>query len=255
VISSQNSVAIGFAAALIREAGHAVAFTGAGISTPSGIPDFRSPSSGLWERYDPMEVASLRSFLNNPQRFYEWSRPLAEKILDAKPNPAHIALAKLEEHQHLAGVITQNIDGLHFLAGSTNVYEIHGHLRSATCVHCLKKVRRAELPIDDIDPLPRCGFCGGVLKPDIVLYGEELPEPIFRKARELIVQSDLVIIVGSSLEVYPVAHLPITALDVGANLIIINQEPTALDGKASVIIHEDAAVVLPRIAAEVLNEC
>lgn len=254
MISSQNSIDIGFAAALIREAGHAIAFTGAGISTPSGIPDFRSPSSGLWARYDPMEVASLNSFLNNPQRFYEWSRPLALQILEAKPNPAHIALARLEQHHYLAGIITQNIDNLHFRAGSTIVHEIHGHLRSATCIQCQTKAYTPDLPIYDLDDLPRCGSCAGVLKPDIVLFGEELPESTFRKARQLINQSDLVIIVGSSLEVYPVAHLPYTALDRGANLVIIDQEPTALDDKATVVIREDAAMVLPSIAAEVLDE-
>src|SRR5574338_9721 len=168
------------AAGLLRRAKHAVAFTGAGISTHSGIPDFRSAGSGLWERFDPMEVASLDVFRTRPERFYDWLRPLLQNIWSAQPNPAHQALARLEEVGILKALITQNIDDLHQRAGSRQIYEVHGSLRTMTCPRCQQVYpSRHFQPMlagaDGSGGLPRCPNCAVVMKPDITLFGEMLP--------------------------------------------------------------------------------
>lgn len=244
------------AAVLLRRTHTAVALTGAGISTPSGVPDFRSPGTGLWEKYDPMEVASLSAFRHNPARFYEWVRPLAERILRAEPNPAHFALARLERAGHLRGVVTQNIDDLHRRAGSVHVLELHGHLREATCVRCYHVFSTAPLldRFADSAEVPLCPECGGVLKPNAVLFEEQLPYDVVRQAQQWMLSTDLVLVVGSSLEVTPAALLPVQAANAGARLIIVNREPTYLDERADAVLHEDAAEVLPRLADEVLGE-
>jgi NAD-dependent deacetylase len=244
------------ASSLIRAAESTVALTGAGISTPSGIPDFRSAESGLWELYNPMQVASLTAFRYNPEKFYEWARPLASTILNAEPNVAHYALAQLEEEGFLRGIITQNIDNLHFRAGSKNVLEIHGHMRKATCINCFHKVQITH-QIDDFVQkklIPHCEVCGGILKPDFILFGEQLPFEVVREARSWIRSSTLILVLGSSLEVIPVAYYPIEALDKGAHLIIINNESTYLDERADLVFHDDVADVLPKITTEVLDE-
>jgi len=244
------------AAQLIQKAKHTVAFTGAGISTPSGIPDFRSRGSGLWELYDPMEVASLSAFRYDPDKFYKWIQPLALTMIEAEPNPAHIALARLEEAGLLAGVVTQNIDDLHRRAGSEIVFEVHGHLREATCVSCYS-CHPTEGFIETFiktGETPHCSDCGGVLKPNTVLFGEQLPYDVFCGAADLLSQSDLILIAGSSLEMVPVASLPVGPLNTGAHLIIINHYPTYLDERADVIFRQDVAVVLPRLVSEVLGE-
>ncbi len=241
---------------LLRTARTTVALTGAGISTPSGIPDFRSSKSGLWTRYDPMQVASLSAFRYEPRRFFEWVRPLALGILEAEPNAAHQALAALEAAGFLAGVITQNIDDLHRRAGSRRIYELHGHLRQATCTSCFHKQEAMALieTFIEIGEMPRCPNCGGILKPDVVLFGEQLPYDVVREARRLMLKSDLILIAGSSLEVTPAATLPIEALNRGARLIIVNQEPTYLDKRADVLFHADVMDILPRLAHEVLQD-
>jgi NAD-dependent deacetylase len=233
-----------------------VALTGAGISTPSGIPDFRSTNCGLWEIYNPMEVASLTAFRYNPQKFFEWSRFLAAAILHAEPNDAHYALAKLEEAGYLQGIITQNIDNLHFRAGSINVLEIHGHIREATCINCFNKVVLTDQIKQFVEKkiIPYCEKCGGILKPDFVLFGEQLPYKVVQEARSWIRSSKLILVLGSSLEVVPVAYFPVEALNAGAHLIIINNEKTYLDDRADIVFHDDVADVLPKIVAEVLNE-
>ena len=244
------------AAQLIQNAKHTVAFTGAGISTPSGIPDFRSKGSGLWERFNPMEVASLSAFRYNPDKFYKWIQPLALTIIEAEPNPAHIALARLEEAGLLTGIVTQNVDDLHRRAGSETVYEVHGHLREATCISCYG-CHPSDNFIEDFiktGETPHCPDCGGVLKPNTVLFEEQLPYDVFHAAAEILSRSDLILIAGSSLEVVPVASLPVTPLNAGAGLIIVNHYPTYLDERADVLFHEDVAVVLPRIVSEVLGE-
>ncbi len=244
------------ASELIRTTDSTVALTGAGISTPSGIPDFRSSESGLWELFNPMEVASLTAFRYNPEKFFEWARPLASTILNAEPNVAHYALARLEQAGYLRGIITQNIDNLHFKAGSKNVLEIHGHLRKATCINCFHKIEISNQIEDFVQKkiIPHCEKCGGILKPDFVLFGEQLPFDIVNEARSWIRSSTLILVLGSSLEVIPVAYYPIDALNSGARLIIINNEKTYLDDRADIIFHDDVADVLPKITAEVLDE-
>jgi NAD-dependent deacetylase len=244
------------AAQLIRDAEKSIALTGAGISTPSGIPDFRSSRSGLWQTFNPMEVASLAAFRYQPEKFFEWVRPLARTILEAEPNAAHVALAELEVAGFLIGVVTQNIDDLHGKAGSKKVLEVHGHWRAATCVNCFDKVSTDPYIHQFIagEDIPHCERCGGVLKPDAILFGEQLPLEVVTEAKALMNSSDLILVVGSSLEVSPVALFPIPALNAGAKLIIINLEPTYLDERASVVFHSDAADILPLIVAEVLND-
>jgi NAD-dependent deacetylase len=242
------------AARLLREAGYAVAMTGAGISTPSGIPDFRSPDSGLWTKVDPFAVASLFAFRLHPQDFYEWIRPLARSIVEAKPNPAHRALARLEAAGLIKAVITQNIDGLHQRAGSQRVHEVHGHVREATCVRCYRTVPANSLLEKFIEEgqVPRC-TCGGLLKPNVILYGEQLPLQVLTAARKDTYACDLMLVAGSSLEVEPAADLPLVALGHAAGLIIVNYQPTYLDERADVVIHADVAEILPRIADTALN--
>ncbi|MGH2628809.1 MAG: SIR2 family NAD-dependent protein deacylase, partial [Anaerolineales bacterium] len=228
--------------------------TGAGISTPSGVPDFRS-ASGLWQTVDPWQVASQDAFRHHPDCFYDWVRPLAGAILQARPNAAHHSLAALEREGHLSGVITQNIDSLHRRAGSRVVCEIHGDLRRAACVRCFARVE-AEARIQEFvasGEIPLCSRCGGMLKPDVVLFGEALPRQAVELAETLLAGADLVLIVGSSLEVFPAAGLPLPALEAGARLIILNQEATYLDERAEVVLRGDAACLLPEITAKVLD--
>ncbi len=242
-------------AELITSAKKTVALTGAGISTPSGIPDFRSNSSGLWENFDPISVASLLSFRYQPEDFFKWVRPLVRNILSARPNPAHIALARLEDAGLLAGVITQNIDDLHRRAGSKHLYEIHGHLRQATCISCYRKVAAGDVlkNFADTGLVPYCELCGGLLKPDVVLIGEQLPHEIVSEAMKLLEDCDLIIVAGSSMRVTPACTFPIKPLDEGAHMVIINNDPTYLDERADVVFREDIAEVLPRLANEVLG--
>lgn len=238
------------AAELLGAAHAAAAFTGAGISTPSGIPDFRSHGSGLWENCNPLEVASLTAFRHHPERFYAWVRPLAATIYRAEPNLAHRALAALEAAGRLRTVITQNIDMLHQRAGSRRVLEIHGTLRTATCREC-HRVFEAERRILDFirdGVIPLCSECGGVLKPNVILFEEQLPAAVFHRAREAAHQCGLMLVLGSSLEVMPAAGLPLEAVHHGARLIIVNREPTYLDERADVVIHSDVAEVLPALA-------
>ncbi len=239
------------AADLLRPARAAVAFTGAGLSTHSGIPDFRSPGSGLWEERDPFEFASLSAFRYHPEKFFAWVRPLAALIHQAQPNSAHRAVAALEAAGHLQAVITQNIDGLHKRAGSRHVYEIHGTLDTATCRECHRTVP-GRMPLERFiheGVLPVCEACGGILKPDVILMEEQLPAQIFHQAREAARAADVMLVLGSSLEVLPAAGLPMEALRFGARLIVINLGPTYLDERADLHIHADVAEVLPQIGA------
>jgi NAD-dependent deacetylase len=235
-------------AALIKEAGNIVALTGAGISTPSGIPDFRSPGSGLWKHINPIDVASSIAFRQHPEKFYEWVRPLAKKILTAKPNAAHFALAQLESAGKLNAVITQNIDSLHQAAGSKQVLEVHGHVREFTCVRCYT-VQEIDSLLDEFlsdGAIPTCS-CGGILKPNVILFGEQLPVQILLDAIHVTEKADLLIIAGSSLEVAPISDLPHDAHQRGAKIVIINEQETYLDKQADVVIHADLARILPQI--------
>jgi NAD-dependent deacetylase len=253
--SPQTQTAIEFAADLFRQAKHAVSLTGAGLSTPSGIPDFRSTGTGLWSRDEPLEVASLSTFRTAPELFFKWFRPLASQIYHARPNPAHLALAGLENAGRIHSIITQNIDMLHQKAGSQTVIEMHGTMRTLTCTQCYYQVEAAFYLDSFVETgeIPRCPKCGNILKPDVILFGEQLPQAALFKAQHEARQCDLMLVVGSSLEVLPVAGLPMQALDRGAHLIIVNNAPTYINVRADVAILEDAALIIPAIVEKVLN--
>jgi NAD-dependent deacetylase len=253
--SSQTLTSVEYIAELLRKAKRAVVLTGAGISTPSGIPDFRSEGTGLWSRDEPLEVASLNTFRTDPERFFVWFRPLASLIFNAKPNPAHIALAELEKANRIHSVITQNIDGLHHKAGSKNVTEMHGTLRTLSCTQCFKKAQAERYLKSFVEKgeLPHCPECGGLMKPDAILFGEQLPQQAWYDAQCDSRQCDLMMVAGSSLEVLPVAGLPMQAIDRGAHLVILNNTVTYLNVRADVTIQEDVADIIPAIAEQVLN--
>jgi len=237
------------AQAILRDARRVVALTGAGISTPSGIPDFRSPDSGLWSHTSPLEVASIYAFRQHPQEFYDWIHPLAARTVAAQPNAAHLALAQMERFGPLGAIITQNIDLLHTRAGSRTVLELHGHLREMTCLRCFEIVP-AETILEEFlvtAEVPHCS-CGGVLKPNVILFGEQLPVRTLNQAKKEVRAADVVLVVGSSLEVAPAGDLPLLALGNGAQVIIVNLGPTYLDPQADVVIHADVVEVLPRLA-------
>jgi NAD-dependent deacetylase len=237
-------------AGLIREAGSVVALTGAGISVPSGIPDFRSPGTGLWANVDPMEVAHISVWRRDPARFWGfYGQRFA--ILDGKqPNGAHRALVELERRGKLDAVITQNIDGLHAAAGSDPI-EVHGSVASASCLSC-----GASFPLHqtrermDADPegIPRCD-CGEPLKPDVTLFGELLPEAEIQRGYELAARADLLLCVGSSLEVWPVAELPQVTLDTGGAIAIVTMGATPYDHRAAVKLSGDVVAELEAVVA------
>lgn len=251
----QIETAIEFAADLFRQSKYAVVLTGAGLSTASGIPDFRSEGTGLWSRDEPMEVASLTTFRVAPERFFQWFRPLAGQIFNAQPNFAHDALVDLEKAGKVHSIITQNVDVLHQKAGSKSVIEMHGTLRTLTCTQCYhQQDAQAYLgPFVERGEIPLCPICKNVLKPDVILFGEQLPQTAWLQAQREARQCDLMMVVGSSLEVLPVAGLPMQALDRGAHLIIINHSPTYLNGRADVTLMEDVTEIIPAIAEKVLN--
>ncbi len=254
--SDEKNTLIRKASQLIKEANYPIALTGAGISTPSGIPDFRSPGSGIWTKYSPMEVASLSAFRYYPMRFYEWIRPFVKSLFLAKPNQAHIALAKLESNGHLKSVITQNIDALHQKAGSRKVIEVHGTYQTLTCLGCYRQIQATDQFLTDFlekEENPHCPHCGNLLKPDIILYEEQLPAQIWKTAREEIKACDLLLVLGSTLTVTPVCDLPLTALGGGAKLIIVNRTNTHLDHLADVYLQGDLEEILPNIVEKVLN--
>jgi NAD-dependent deacetylase len=235
---------------LLAQSHHVVVLTGAGISTPSGIPDFRTPQAGVWAEVDPMEVASIDSFRRHPERFYGWLHGVGSKSFNALPNPAHIALADLEQHGPLKSVVTQNIDALHTMAGSKTVYELHGTLRTATCGQCQANYDAHPLMQSFVETgaVPHCMRCGGVLKPDVVLYGENLPWFVLAQAQKDVQRSDLLIVAGTALEVIPSADMPMLAKRTGSKIIIINYTKTYADEFADVVIRGNVADVLPLLA-------
>lgn len=237
------------AAQLLTHSKFTVALTGAGVSTPSGIPDFRSPTSGLWDKHNPMEVAHISAFKQKPEDFYDWIRPLVKITNQAKPNPAHNTLAQLEKNGPLHAIITQNIDGLHTRAGSENVYEVHGHTRDVECLNCgrSESANKHMVLLSETGQVPMCASCNSVMKPKVILFGELLPWQILERAEHAVQQADVMIIAGSSLEVAPVSQLPWRAHAGGTKLIIINYQPTYADPMADVIIRDDVATVLPAI--------
>ena len=227
------------------------ALTGAGISVPSGIPDFRSPGTGLWENVDPMEVAHIDVFRRDPERFWHFYGDRFTKLREKRPNPAHVALAELERRGLLEAVITQNIDGLHEAAGTRELVEVHGSISHSSCLECLRQYpleeTRARLADDPVG-VPRCD-CGHPLKPDVVLFGEFLPADAMARAEDLAERADLLLCVGSSLEVYPVAGLPSVTLRAGGALAIVTQGATQYDERAAVRLGGDVVAELEAVVA------
>jgi NAD-dependent protein deacetylase/lipoamidase len=224
---------------LILSSKNAAALTGAGISTESGIPDYRSPGTGLWEKMD-QSLVSLEGFRRAPQRYYDYALELYPVRKSARPNPAHKMLAELERRGILKGVITQNVDGLHQDAGSEEVHELHGSLRQAVCLGCSALERMEEVMervISGENP-PLCRGCGGILKPNAVFFGELLPRVPWQKSLMLAQDADLFITMGSSLQVSPANTLPDIALRGGAKLVILNLMPTPFDRDAELVIRQ-----------------
>ncbi|WKZ47246.1 MAG: NAD-dependent deacylase [Anaerolineales bacterium] len=243
------------AAELIRKAKRIVVLTGAGISTPSGIPDFRSEGTGLWSHDEPLEAASLNTFRTAPEKFFQWFRPLAGQIFNAQPNAAHLALAELEQHGIPVSIATQNIDALHHKAGSKKIFELHGTIRTLSCTQCFKQYESPPFLQAYIETgaIPRCLNCNGILKPDVILFGEQLPQAAWFETQRETRQADLMLIAGSSLEVLPVAGLPMQALDRGAHLIVINNTPTYINVRADFVFMDNVATILPEIVKRALH--
>ncbi|MBD0330755.1 MAG: NAD-dependent deacylase [Thermoleophilia bacterium] len=240
-------------AALVRERRPCVVLTGAGVSTESGIPDFRSPS-GLWAQFDPLEYGSVEAFRADPEKVWRFYAPRFATLTEAEPNAAHLALARLERAGLVEAVVTQNIDLLHERAGSREVVEVHGSIRTSTCPGCDARYPLAQvLELLGDQGVPRCPACGSVLKPDVVFFGELLPEGAMERATELARRAALLLVVGSALEVYPVAGLPLETVDAGGDLAIVNLGPTAFDSRATVRIDGSAGEVLAALADELLG--
>jgi NAD-dependent deacetylase len=236
-------------AELIRERQPCVVLTGAGVSTESGIPDFRSPG-GLWAQFDPLEYGSIEAFRQDPHKVWSFYKPRVSMLTEAKPNAAHLALAELEQRGLVQAVVTQNIDQLHERAGSREVVEVHGSIRTATCPGCgarheLEQVLELLAEAD----APACPACGEIVKPDVVFFGELLPPAAIDRAYELARTAVLMLVVGSALEVYPIAGLPEETLAAGGRVAIVNRGPTPYDGRASLRIDGSAGEVLPAVVA------
>lgn len=235
------------AAALLRSSRLNVVLTGAGVSTESGLPDFRS-NDGLWARVDPARVASLSAFRRDPQAFYAFYTNRLEALAHADPNAAHRAVARLEALGLVQLVVTQNVDGLHQRAGSRMVVEVHGNLREARCAGCgiLGPIEEMAAALR-AGALPRCGTCGGLRRPNVVLFEELLPASAYERAEAACRECGVLLVVGSSLEVHPVAGLPALAVEHGARLIIVNREATSCDALADLVLRGEAGTVLPEI--------
>jgi NAD-dependent deacetylase len=240
---------------LMKGSSSMVVLTGAGISTDSGIPDFRSPQ-GLWNTV-PSAMGPLSYFRDHPEGLIELGMALLPILQSAVPNRGHIALKELEEMGYLKGIITQNIDGLHQLAGSKTVIEIHGTYKTATCLDCGKPFTIDEvlsLLIDSPFPSLTCPACSGLVKPDVVMFGEHLPQHAFSQAKTLAQRADVMMVAGSSLEVYPASHLVLMIKNHGGRVIILNDTTTALDRIADVIMREQLSVSLPQLVERVKKE-
>jgi NAD-dependent deacetylase len=231
-------------AALIAEHQPCVVLTGAGVSTESGIPDFRSPN-GIWAQYDPREYATIEAFRHDPVKVWDFYARRLEVLEDARPNAAHHALAALERVGLVEAVVTQNIDRLHERAGSQNVIEVHGSIRTSSCLACGERASFDEVVrMLERAPAPSCPRCESILKPDVVMFGEFLPQEAIERATELAGRAHLLLVVGSSLNVYPVADLPRGTLAAGGKLAIVNNEPTSFDDRAELTIYAAAGETL-----------
>lgn len=241
---------IDLAADLIVKSKYCIAFTGAGISTESGIPDFRGPS-GIWKRVDP-KIATYSFFINNPGEFWKFHLSFIE-IKRAEPNKAHFSLAELEKMGVLKCVITQNVDGLHQKAGSRYVIELHGNLDHVVCLSCGKhfKINDVIAGLDENKLPPKCPECGGLLKPDVILFEEPLKRDVLTLAFKEAYKSDLVLVLGTSLVVYPAAYIPDIVKSQGGKVIIVNLESTEKDFLGDVVIHGKLGEILPKIVDKV----
>ncbi|MHA1913325.1 MAG: SIR2 family NAD-dependent protein deacylase [Promethearchaeota archaeon] len=241
------------ASQLLLNSKNAVVLTGAGISTESGIPDFRG-ESGIWEKYKPQIYGNIQSFLKDPSKFWKMAEEIAPTLFTALPNPGHYALAELEKMKIIKAIITQNIDELHQKAGAIIVYEVHGNINRFTCLGCrasytkvqvLNKLKRKK------SSPPSCNYCAAPLKPSVVLFGEALPNFEKFMSIDLAKKADVMLIAGSSLTVEPVCDLPVLTLNGGGKLIIINDQPTYLDHKAEITISNKTGIILPLIVEEI----
>jgi NAD-dependent deacetylase len=245
------SARAGRLAELLRDAKRAVVLTGAGVSVPSGIPDFRTPRTGLWENVDPMEVAHIDAWRRDPDRFWRFYSDRFASLVEKRPNEAHLALAELERRGLIRAVITQNIDRLHRVAGTQRLIEVHGSIEYSVCLDCGGKVP-LERVIEQLraeDGAPECPCCITPLKPDVVLFGELLPERALSEAQALALDADLMVCVGSSLEVYPVAGLPAMTRGGGGRLALVTQGPTPYDDEAEVKLGGDVVEELRAVLA------
>lgn len=249
-MSSDVDVAITKLAGWLRESRRGVAFTGAGISTESGIPDFRSPG-GVWSRYQPVMFQDFLADADARRRYWEIRRESVPSFLAAEPNAGHLALAKLEEQGRLVAVVTQNIDELHQRAGSRRVLEVHGTAMKVHCLSCDKRWSCEDIQarLESGEEVPPCDACGGLLKSMTVSFGQELPAEIWQESMQLCRQCDLFLAMGSSLVVYPAAQLPETAKRSGAKLVIINRDPTPMDDVADLVIHASIGETLGGVMA------
>lgn len=251
-LSANTRRAISRLADLIGRKQPCVVLTGAGVSTESGIPDFRSPT-GLWAEFDPLEYASIEAFRADPEKVWRFYARRISMLVEAEPNAAHVALAELERRGLVRAIVTQNIDLLHERAGSLDVVEVHGSIRTATCPHCGAEhslARVLEMIGERPGEPPRCGSCAAILKPDVVFFGELLPEQAIDRASGLARSAGLLLVVGSSLEVFPVAGLPYETLRAGGEVAIVNRGSTPLDGRAAVKLDGSAAEILPVLLDE-----
>jgi NAD-dependent deacetylase len=240
-------------AGLLHGSERAVVLTGAGVSVPSGIPDFRSPRTGLWENVDPMEVAHIDAWRRDPDRFWRFYGDRFASLVDKRPNEAHLALAELERRGLVEAVITQNIDRLHRLAGTQRLIEMHGSIERSVCLDCGDKVSldRVIEQLRADDGPPKCARCITPLKPDVVLFGELLPAAALAEAQALALEADLMVCVGSSLEVYPVAGLPAITHGAGGRIALVTQGPTPYDDDADVKLSGDVVEELRAVLAAV----
>jgi NAD-dependent deacetylase len=231
---------------VLSQANHVVVFTGAGISAESGVPTFRSPD-GIWAKFKPEELANINAFMSNPERVWEWYEHRRAVVEQAEPNPGHHAIVELEDLFDRVDVITQNVDGLHARAGSKNVYELHGSLHAHRCLEC--STPYALSPNEQ--GIPHCPECGGLIRPGVVWFGEDLPIDIWQRAESATRECDLFLSVGTSTVVYPAAQLPFLALSLGKHVIEVNPEPTDLTRHADGVLRGAAGELLPMLIEQI----
>lgn len=253
ILEPVEKESINKAAELLINSKNAVVLTGAGISTESGIPDFRG-ESGIWAKYKPEIYGSIQSFLNDPSKFWKMAEDIAPTLFNAEPNAGHYAIAALEKMNIVKAIITQNIDELHQKAGSIIVYEVHGNINRFSCLGCRASYNKQQLlrkmKKEKKSP-PLCDFCATPLKPSVVLFGESLPNFEKYMSIDLAKKTDVMLIAGSSLSVAPVCDLPLYTVSEGGKLIIINDEPTYLDERAEIVINNKTGTMLPLIVEEI----